>query len=161
MIIFFKLKNNKYIIIYINYNMHFCEKCGNMFYLKISEEVDSHLLYYCRKCGNKSDNPVDSDSNELCVSKTHIKKTTQSYKNIINSYTKLDPTLPRLTNMKCPNPECKNISKETGTTGGEAKGDEGESKATQENEIIYIRYDNDNMKYIYLCTNCDYTWVNN
>ena len=135
--------------------MHFCEKCGNMFYLKISDEVDSQLLYYCRKCGNKSDNPVDSESNELCVSKTHIKKTTQSYKNIINSYTKLDPTLPRLTNMKCPNPECKNISKERGAEekGGEEKGGE--------NEIIYIRYDNDNMKYIYLCTNCDYTWLNN
>ena len=138
--------------------MHFCEKCGNMFYLKISEDVDSHLLYYCRKCGNKSNKPVDSDSNELCVSKTHIKKTTESYKNIINSYTKLDPTLPRLTNMKCPNPECKNISKEKG---GESKDSGSESKEKDSNEIIYIRYDNENMKYIYLCTNCDYTWINN
>lgn len=152
----FKLKNNKYNIIYINYNMHFCDKCGNMFYLKISEEVDSQLLYYCRKCGNKSNDKVDGESNELCVSKTHIKKTTQSYKNIINSYTKLDPTLPRLTNMKCPNPQCTiKASDNSDGVGGESKGGE-ESK-----EIIYIRYDNDNMKYIYLCTNCDYHWINN
>lgn len=140
--------------------MHFCDKCGNMFYLKISEEVDSQLLYYCRKCGNKSNDSVDSDTSELCVSKTHIKKTTQSYKNIINSYTKLDPTLPRLTNMKCPNAQCStvnNISAESKE--GESKG--GESKGGDTNEIIYIRYDNDNMKYIYLCTKCDYTWVNN
>lgn len=150
--------------------MHFCDKCGNMFYLKISEEVESNLLYYCRKCGNKSNKPVDSDSKELCVSKTHIKKATQSHQNIINDYTKLDPTLPRLTNMKCPNPECNNKSNDAGggeakdAGGGEAKdagGGESKEGKTKSNEIIYIRYDNDNMKYIYLCTNCDYTWVNN
>jgi len=145
--------------------MHFCDKCGNMFYLKISEEVDSQLLYYCRKCGNKSNDSVDSDTSELCVSKTHIKKTTQSYKNIINSYTKLDPTLPRLTNMKCPNAQCSNVNNISAESkGGESKGGEykgGESKEGDTNEIIYIRYDNDNMKYIYLCTKCDYTWVNN
>jgi len=139
--------------------MHFCDKCGNMFYLKISEEVDSQLLYYCRKCGNKSNDTVNSESNELCVSKTHIKKTTQSYKNIINSYTKLDPTLPRLTNMKCPNAQCSSVEAGGESKGGESKG--GESKGGDTNEIIYIRYDNDNMKYIYLCTKCDYTWVNN
>jgi hypothetical protein len=136
-----------------------------MFYLKISEEVDSQLLYYCRKCGNKSNDSVDSDTSELCVSKTHIKKTTQSYKNIINSYTKLDPTLPRLTNMKCPNAQCSNVNNISAESkGGESKGGEykgGESKEGDTNEIIYIRYDNDNMKYIYLCTKCDYTWVNN
>ena len=51
--------------------MHFCEKCGNMYYLKILNEDDDQLLYYCRKCGNNSNNPVTSDNAELCVSKTH------------------------------------------------------------------------------------------
>ena len=29
-----------------------------------------------------------------------------------------------------------------------------------ENEIIYIRYDDTNMKYVYLCCNCDTVWKN-
>lgn len=128
--------------------MHFCNVCGNMYYLKISDEDANSIMYFCRKCGDKNTDIINSDDS-FCVSKTHIKKTTEIYKNIINEYTKLDPTLPRIKNIKCP--EC---SKEE---------NDGESKNKQENpnEIIYLRYDNNNMKYIYLCTNCDFTWKNN
>ena len=28
----------------------------------------------------------------------------------------------------------------------------------EDKEIIFIRYDNINMKYLYLCTHCDITW---
>ena len=42
------------------------------------------------------------------------------------------------------------------------KTDESSAKETKEpNEIIYLRYDNENMKYIYLCTSCNYSWKNN
>jgi aspartate carbamoyltransferase regulatory subunit len=30
-----------------------------------------------------------------------------------------------------------------------------------EREIIYIRYDDSNMKYIYLCSTCDTVWQTN
>ena len=134
--------------------MHFCEKCGNMYYLKILNDSDDQLLYYCRKCGNNSSNPVNNTNAELCVSKTHIKKTMKTYRNIINKYTKLDPTLPRLKNMKCTNIECPT---------GQVSSNGSESKNTDKklsDEIIYLRYDNDNMKYIYLCAHCDHTWIN-
>jgi len=127
--------------------MHFCNVCGNMFYLKIKDDDKDNIMYYCRKCGNKDDNIINNLQN-FCVSKTHIKKTTEVYKNIINEYTKLDPTLPRIRNMLCPNEAC--------NSNGEQK--DGEQKYP---EIIYLRYDNDNMKYIYLCGVCDYTWKNN
>jgi len=128
--------------------MHFCNVCGNMYYLKISDEDANNIMYFCRKCGDKNTDIINT-GDSFCVSKTHIKKTTEIYKNIINEYTKLDPTLPRIKNIKCP--ECSKEKKD------------GESKNKQENsnEIIYLRYDNNNMKYIYLCTNCDFTWKNN
>jgi aspartate carbamoyltransferase regulatory subunit len=77
----------------------------------------------------------------VCVSKTQIKQGEQSFSNIINKYTKFDPTLPRVNNILCPNAECKtNTSKDVAR------------------EIIYIRYDDTNMKYVYLCAGCDTVW---
>lgn len=125
--------------------MNFCTKCDNMYYLQLSKDNPDNLVYYCRKCGNVDDNMLNNDG-IICVSKTHIKKTKQTYNNIINEYTKLDPTLPRINNMKCPNLECASNSEES---------------KKQSNEIIFLRYDNDNMKYIYLCNMCDYSWKNN
>ena len=43
---------------------------------------------------------------KTCVSKTDMKKDTSSVDNIINQYTKLDPTLPRIKNIECPNKNC-------------------------------------------------------
>jgi len=123
--------------------MHFCNNCGNMLYLKITTEGEDSLIHFCRKCGNIEEN-INKSTEAICVSKTHIKKTQQTYKNIINEYTKLDNTLPRIRNIKCPNDEC-NSKEET----------------KEPNEIIYLRYDNENMKYIYLCTSCNYSWKNN
>jgi len=123
-----------------------------MFYLKIKDDDKDNIMYYCRKCGNKDDNIINNLQN-FCVSKTHIKKTTEVYKNIINEYTKLDPTLPRIRNMLCPNEAC--------NSNGEQKDGEQKDGEQKYPEIIYLRYDNDNMKYIYLCGVCDYTWKNN
>jgi len=131
--------------------MHFCKNCGNMLYLKISKEGEETLIHYCRKCGNNEENIVNESSEVICVSKTHIKKKQQTYKNIINEYTKLDPTLPRIRNIKCPNNDCSSNLEE------ESK----ESKESTESEIIYLRYDDENMKYIYLCTACNNSWKNN
>jgi hypothetical protein len=116
-----------------------------MYYLKISEEDADSIMYFCRKCGDNDTNIINNKES-FCISKTHIKKTTEIYKNVINEFTKLDPTLPRIKNMKCPNDSCR--------ASGETK------EPTDNPEIIYIRYDNNNMKYIYLCSECDYTWKN-
>ena len=62
----------------------------------------------------------------------------------INEYTKLDPTLPRITNIDCSNQDCDS----------NRKYDSKEDKA-----ILYIRYDDTNMKFIYLCSICDTIWA--
>jgi aspartate carbamoyltransferase regulatory subunit len=98
------------------------------------------LVYYCRKCGNE-DKLLAIEN--VCVSKTQIKKSDQTFNHIVNKYTKLDPTLPRVNTILCPNTDC--------LTNTEDK----------EREIIYIRYDDANMKYVYLCSECDTVWKTN
>lgn len=117
--------------------MHFCSNCDNMYYIRINSEDPNKLIYYCRHCG-KEDNLLAVDN--VCVSKTQIKKTEQSFDHIINKYTKLDPSLPRINNILCPNADCATNTKK------------------KEREIIYIRYDDTNMKYVYLCSECDTIW---
>ena len=61
----------------------------------------------------------------------------------INKYTKHDITLPRINYVKCPNDNCQSNSAEFDSS---------------KKEIIYIRYDKINMKYIYLCSHCHFVW---
>jgi hypothetical protein len=119
--------------------MKFCIKCDNMYYIGIDAEDTNKLTYYCRNCGN-----VDTTLTEegLCILDTQLKKSEQKFNHIINKYTKLDPTLPRIMNIRCPNVSCSTNSSTDATPA----------------EVIYIRYDDDNLKYIYICSTCDTTW---
>ena len=117
--------------------MHFCSECQNMYYIRIDSENTNKLIYYCRNCGNE-DKLLTIEN--VCVSSTQIKKTEQSFDHIINKYTKLDPTLPRISKVLCPNSKCETNPK------------------NEKREIIYILYDDINMKYIYMCSTCDCVW---
>jgi DNA-directed RNA polymerase subunit RPC12/RpoP len=111
-----------------------------MYYIRINADNPNKLVYYCRNCGNE-DHLISAGN--VNVSKTVVKKNEQSFSHIINKYTKLDPTLPRINNILCPNPDCStNVS-------------------DKEREIIYIRYDDINIKYVYLCSECDTIWQTN
>ena len=120
--------------------MHFCPECSNMYYLKLGGSDPAQadgLIYYCRHCGHE-DSTLASTS--VCVSHTTLKSTTQKYAHSVNEYTKEDPTLPRTSTIRCPNQDCKT------NTGDAAK------------EVIYLRYDDANMAYLYICTACNTTW---
>lgn len=121
--------------------MRFCDNCNNMYYIRIDNDDSNKLIYYCRNCGKEDSNSDFSE--DITISKLQIRNVDKTYTNIINKYTKLDPTLPRINNILCPNPECTTNTKHT------------------EREIIYIRYDDVNMKYIYLCSTCEFVWENN
>lgn len=125
--------------------MHFCPECGNMYYLKLLKEDEDKLIYYCRNCGNE-DNSLAANLNNLYVSKQDT-SSSMNYKNSINKYTKLDPTLPRIFNIDCPNPNCL------------CNKSEGKEESKVDKEIIYIRYDDKNMKFVYLCAVCDKVWA--
>lgn len=118
--------------------MHFCNKCDNMYYMKLSGDDNNTLVYYCRNCGHEDTDLAISD---VCVSSTVLRETTQKYVHNVNEYTKIDPTLPRTSSIRCPNQDC-----------------ESNTKQDAHREVIYLRYDDANMKYLYMCTVCNTSW---
>ena len=166
--------------------MHFCTKCSNMYYIRLSEEDPNSIVYYCRNCGHENKN-ITLDS--VTISRTNFKSSKQKYNSIINKYTKMDPTLPRINTIKCPNQSCKsNQEHEHSETPRSRSREEGsKSKASvgvaaaavlpsvagidvsveeqgggagehSGREIIYLRYDDVNMNFVYLCPVCDSVW---
>jgi DNA-directed RNA polymerase subunit M/transcription elongation factor TFIIS len=112
--------------------MEFCEVCDNMLYLSNVEDEMS-LIHLCKKCGFQR---KSSEGTTLVSSLSFSKQA--PYTSAVNQYTKLDPTLPRIQGMPCPKPDCEN------------------HKLAR--DIIYIRYDNVDLKYAYLCPICDTVW---
>lgn len=121
--------------------MHFCKVCNNMYYLKLGENMDT-LVYYCRNCGHED---TQLSSENVCVSDTLIQQKQKQNSGFINEYTKEDPTLPRTTTIRCPDQDCESNA----------------VKDLSKREVLYIRYDDTNMKYIYMCTTCNTTWKTN
>lgn len=118
--------------------MKFCSECSNMLYIQINPEDANKLAYYCRSCGHKETMLVEES---VCVMNTQLKQGQQKFNHIINKYTKLDPTLPRIYTLKCPNGVCKTNVEQMPNP-----------------EVIYIRYDDEKLKYLYMCVECDTTW---
>tara|TARA_B100001173_G_C15932397_1_gene523364 strand:- start:462 stop:812 length:351 start_codon:yes stop_codon:yes gene_type:complete len=111
-----------------------------MFYIKLEENDENSIIYYCKNCGNTNKSLINTN---VCISKENFNKSNLSSNNLINNYTVLDNTLPRTNTIKCPNHEC--LSNTTDFD-------------NEKREIIYIRYDDNNMNYIYLCSHCQTNW---
>ena len=125
--------------LYNTHSMKFCKECSNMLYTSIDQDDSNKLVYYCRNCGY-IDREITLEGH--CVLQTQLNKREQKLNYFINKYTKMDPCLPRNHTMKCVNEGCKtNLA-------------EGSHKP----EIIYMRYDDDNLKYAYICVECDHVW---
>jgi|TARA_B110000261_G_scaffold89143_1_gene101611 DNA-directed RNA polymerase subunit M/transcription elongation factor TFIIS len=117
-----------------------------MYYLMIENDdenddesngANDRLVYYCRNCGDKN---KELAGKNICVSKTTVNHAEQNNSSSINEYTKYDPTLPHTNMIKCPNSDCE-------SNGADGKRD-----------VLYNRYDDKNMKYIYMCAVCDTSW---
>jgi DNA-directed RNA polymerase subunit M/transcription elongation factor TFIIS len=100
-----------------------------------AEEQDI-LIYKCVNCGYE-----DKDVKGGLIVETILQESTsEGYKILLNEFTRYDPTLPHVKNIKCPTATCA-----TNTTG-------------QERDIILVKYDSVNMKYIYICNVCATEW---
>jgi len=121
-----------------------------MYYIRLGEEDGNTLTYYCRRCGHEDDTLIATIDN-ICVSKTNVKKKEGGVKHLVNEFTKLDPTLPRVTNIPCPNPAC--IS-------NKEKEEKEEKDASEEHEVIYLRYNDAQLKFVNICNLCDTVWKN-
>jgi DNA-directed RNA polymerase subunit M/transcription elongation factor TFIIS len=116
-----------------------------MLYLRLLKEDSNKLIYYCRNCGDSYD---EINEDNVCVLNTDITSKEKAYLQDINEYTKLDPTLPRTLNIKCPNQTCPSNQKS-------------DLAEQSKNEVIYLRYDDVNLNYVYICTQCDTVWKTN
>jgi|TARA_Y100000389_G_C17195056_1_gene380778 hypothetical protein len=128
----------------------FCAKCDNMLVtcIQVREEdekgpagvsVDSddesgddreetRLVNFCRQCNYSVENTDTTKSvYHNNYNMDNIKRT-----HLVNKFTAYDTTLPRALGIKCPNDSC----------------------PAKKADIRYIKYDEDNMKYIYICLNC-------
>lgn len=125
-------------------SIQFCPTCDYYLYLKAKVPAKSgaiiptDLLRICHNCGYQKE-----DTGGGLVMETDLQeKTSEGYKVLLNEFTKMDPTLPHLNTIKCPNKEC--MSNKTGA----------------ESDIIYMKYDPINLKYLYLCNveGCGAQW---
>jgi len=144
--------------------MHFCSECGNMYYIRLTDT--NGIVYYCRNCGHEDETIAIDD---VVVSHTSLSTGNNRYAHVVNKYTKLDPTLPRISTILCPNSECPcnrnhNPTKYADRATIIGNEEEPEEAAAPEEadavprEVIYLRYDDIRLKYIYLCAVCNTIW---
>ena len=135
--------------------MRFCSNCDNVLYTSLSEDNGNSLVYYCRHCGNKD---AASQEEMVIVMNTQLKKTQMNFSSFINEYTKFDPTLPRLM-KKCSNENCA-TNKKSGGDGADGGAKKEDAADDGKSETLYVRYDDNELKYLYMCTVCDTVYTN-
>ena len=121
---------------YNKMDVEFCDKCDNLLYLYINNE-SQEITMQCKSCGNQKEmkNKVIEINNN-----THVNV---DKSDVINSnpFITHDITLPSIKNnknIKCLNEDC----------------------PSTETHIKYIKYDDVNMKYLYICNYCGCKWKN-
>lgn len=145
--------------------MKFCNFCDNMLYIAVDSE--KKLKYQCKNCnftsqiekkdgeslnilnhnynaqskieeGNNLDKIVDNiEECDECVMNINYTDDKHNYQQFMNTNIKYDKTLPHVNNIKCPDTNCEKTT-----------------------DTIYIKYDLNNMKYLYFCCNCEKFWKN-
>ena len=133
--------------------MKFCDVCDNMLYVKV--DADEGLQFYCKNCNFSRSQTNDAGSvplvaekntlhatesvhDENCIMNINYSDDARNYSIHMTPNIKYDMTLPRVNNIPCPH--C------------------AKDKKSKEPEVIYIKYDIINMKYLYFCCNCENFW---
>ena len=140
--------------------MRFCPVCENMLYISIrsdgagdvgaegadggDRDTSLKLTYSCKHCGfstpaselRRRDGGADDPS---VVLSTDYSDDQTSYKQFATPYISHDPTLPRVNDIVCPSDSC--------TKPPDAA-----------NEVIFVKYDPVNLKYLYHCMHCSVFW---
>jgi hypothetical protein len=123
-------------------SIKFCPTCRYFLFL-VNKEVKNEdgtsspeLWRQCRACGFE-----EQEEKGCLILETNLQeKVNEGYKVLLNEFTKLDPTLPHVKNIKCPAEECPS------NMGG------------AERDVIYMKYDPVNLKFLYICNVCDKHW---
>jgi DNA-directed RNA polymerase subunit M/transcription elongation factor TFIIS len=135
--------------------MNFCPKCENYLYLEqgsrdiVTPGEGTMKEYFlnkrCRTCGF-----VQVDHEGGLVNETIVQeRASEGYKILLNEFTRQDPTLPHVSTLPCPN-----------TNGNPATNKPACPTYTQgkPRDVIIIKYDAQNMKFLYICNVCEEQW---
>lgn len=117
--------------------MKFCKVCQNMLYISLSDESEEKTLkMICRNCNysETSDETINRP-----VFETNLHDDMINYNRHKSPDVKYDATMPRLNSIVCTNSKCV-------------------KKHDQVNDVMYMKYDPIDMKYMYFCTYCDHFW---
>ena len=114
---------------------HMCPKCDYYMPLKKAQD-DTAYARTCLNCGY-----LEEEKPGLVMETVIQEKASETFSVVLNEYTKKDPRLPHITTLKCPNQTCP--SRQAGGP---------------KSDVIYIKYDVQNMKFLYICTHCDHQW---
>jgi DNA-directed RNA polymerase subunit M/transcription elongation factor TFIIS len=125
----------------VDSTMRFCSVCSYYLYLVMAAD-GSTLTLSCKHCGfTEPMNPKTSE--EALVLETTFSSSTGQKQTVssLTAYTKLDPTLPHLKTIPCPNEAC--------PSGADP----------ERRDILYIKTDPKNLKFQYSCTVCNTQWA--
>ena len=124
-------------------SLKFCPVCRNLLFLMNAVEPtegaakeEGALRWSCKACGHLEDYVEGGMLYEINLQQN----VSEGYKVILNEFTRLDPTLPHVKNIKCPNEEC------------------GSNTGASERDVIYMKYDATNLKFLYICNICEQHW---
>jgi len=117
--------------------INFCDNCNNLLFLYSNDK--QKLFLGCKLCEFTKEY---NDTNCIFTNEFNL-----NIDNVINynKYLSDDITLPIIENnpnIICPNKDCPSIQE-------------------KKSKITYIKYNHDNLKFIYICKFCNQKWTNN
>lgn len=117
-------------------NFKFCENCSNLMDFCLQE--DGSPIHICSRCSH-----IEEIKDKQSISININKELKLEEILNTNKYLSLDPTIPTIKNknIKCINKEC-------------------ETNKTMNSSINYIKYDEEELKFLYVCNICGHKWTN-
>lgn len=110
--------------------MEFCGKCDNMIYVSLENSGEGYCLKkLCRNCNCTTPSLHCSEP----IISTELRDDFVNFKQHSHVDIKHDPAMPRLTSIACP-------------------------QGCSPNDVMYIKFDQINMKYMYFCCTCSLFW---
>lgn len=121
--------------------MKFCNNCENLLIMRLNtEEVGvKQLIYHCNNCGFETEPDLSTDK---CILQNNHNVQTIFIQEKNYKYICQDPTLPHLANIDCPNKACDS------------------QKDDVQNDVVFIKINKIDMKYLYICCHCQTKWTN-
>lgn len=135
--------------------MQFCPACDNILHMKIGQLEKNNisnasqipLTMFCKHCPYTMDVNQTNDAKNMLFNPCMYRSNYSSnhslyYSNLVNDYTFDDPSLPRI-DMECQNEECTSHNDDV------------------QSEVLYVRFNDQDMRYMYLCKYCRQCWTIN